>query len=100
MQTEAGHKSIIRELFELMDADGGGSLDRGEIKTLAKSMGAKLTDEELNHALAEMDSDGGGEVDFAEFYDWWSKDKDAGILTKDEEKNAFFTMEIVPLEYT
>eukprot|EP01052_Picozoa_sp_SAG31_P007365 SAG31_NODE_351_length_17237_cov_7.010445_9_plen_114_part_00 len=98
---EQAHKAIIRELFELMDEDGGGSLDHGEIKKLAKSMGAKLTDEELNTALVEMDADGSGEVDFGEFYDWWSQDKDAGILTQEDEgQSAFFSMEIVPLEYT
>ena len=53
-----------------------------------------------DQAMAQMDGDGSGEVDFAEFYDWWSKDKDSGVLTTDAEKNALFTMEIIPLEYT
>ena len=97
---ETLHKQIIRHLFEMSDDDGGGVLDQSEIKGLAKAMGAKLTEDELKLAMQEMDEDGSGEVDFAEFYDWWSKDKDSGVLTSDAEKNALFTMEIIPLEYT
>ena len=97
---EALHKQIIRHLFEMSGDDGGGFLDHSKIQGLAKAMGAKLTKDELKLAMRAMDEEGSGEVDFVEFYGWWSEDKDSGVLTSDAEKNALFTMEIIPLEYT
>lgn len=81
-----------------MDTDDGGSLDRGEIRILARSLGNQLTgisqsdimashlgphkllrhlriatDEQLSQAMAEMDEDGSGEVDFDEFFEWYAR---------------------------
>ena len=53
-----------------MDADHGGTLDREEIRNLARSMGNQLTEGLLDLAMSEMDEDGSGEVDFDEFFDW------------------------------
>ena len=89
-------------IFELMDEDGGGVLDRDEVRSLARAMGVKLTDGELRDAMAEMDEDGSGEVDFEEFYQWWTVDREAAgsvmaaSLSDDKKQEAF---EITPLEY-
>ena len=81
-----------------MDTDDGGTLDRGEIRILARSLGNQLTgipqsyitafrldtdkslgnlrvaiDEQLSQAMAEMDEDGSGEVDFDEFFEWCAR---------------------------
>ena len=32
--------------------------------------------------MAEMDEDGSGEVDFEEFYEWWTSDKEEGSVLK------------------
>lgn len=61
----------LRELFNLIDEDGSGSLDRGEIENLAGRLGKHLTATQLDEAMAEMDTDGGGDVGFDEFVDWW-----------------------------
>ena len=61
----------LMELFNEIDADGGGTLDRQEIKQLADKLGVAMTKRELDQAMAEMDKDGGGEVDFEEFAEWW-----------------------------
>ena len=46
------------------DEDGGGTLDREEIRKLAKRLGKRLTESKLDEAMGEMDSDASGEVDF------------------------------------
>jgi hypothetical protein len=42
-----------------------------EIAMLAVELGAPMTDEEVQEAMAEMDTDGGGDVDWEEFLFWW-----------------------------
>lgn len=61
----------IRTLFQEIDEDGSGYLDRDEFAQLSKDMGADLTDAELDEAMREMDADGDGRVDFEEFQAWW-----------------------------
>ena len=101
-QVETFHRIILVSIFELMDEDGGGVLDRDEVRSLARAMGVKLTDGELKDAMAEMDEDGSGEVDFEEFYQWWTVGREAagGVmaasLSDDKKQEAF---EITPLEY-
>lgn len=76
---ERVHMSVCRDLFDDMDEDGGGCLDLDEIRQLSISLGSRLTQSQLEAAMAEMDEDGGGEVDFHEFYKWWCSDKKAAI---------------------
>lgn len=85
---EAAHLKMCRELFEEMDADGGGSLDMDEIRQLSISLGNRLTQSQLDAAMAEMDEDGGGAVDFREFYAWWCSDKKA-IIARPATDEAF-----------
>jgi hypothetical protein len=63
-----------RLMFMEMDEDGGGSLDRKEIKELCCRLNPKLkiTEEFLNKAMNDMDEDGSGEVDLEEFTQWWA----------------------------
>lgn len=61
----------LRELFDLIDEDNSGSLDRDEIQNLAGRLGKHLTIAQLDEAMDEMDEDGGGAVEFDEFVAWW-----------------------------
>eukprot|EP01043_Picozoa_sp_COSAG02_P028332 COSAG02_NODE_1713_length_11220_cov_4.344663_1_plen_677_part_00 len=64
----------VQEVFDTMDVDGNGTLDRGEISQLGEAMmggGSKMTEEQLDIAMAVMDADGSGGVDFDEFLKWW-----------------------------
>ena len=52
-----------------------GAMDRGEVRMLAVKLGSKLSNEQLDAAMEAMDADGSGEVDFGEFYLYWSSSK-------------------------
>jgi Ca2+-binding EF-hand superfamily protein len=74
----------LREVFDIVDADHGGSLDRDEVATLADFFGdTSMTEAQIDEAMAEMDDDGSGEVDFEEFRLWYHG-RDARRLAKQE----------------
>ena len=53
-----------REIFQLVDLDGGGSIDDEELGELMDLLGMNATKEEVNTMLNEIDSTGTGEVFF------------------------------------
>ena len=82
---DEAYKSKIRENFNEIDEDGGGSLDKHEIGDLMNSLGVKVTSlsgfftgnhPKLNALWEELDEDGDGEIEFDEFYDFIQR-KDA-----------------------
>lgn len=46
--------------------------------------------------MAEMDEDGSGEVDFEEFYEWWTSDKEGSVLKTGAEGTSAVHYEIEP----
>lgn len=79
-EAESPATKETRALFEEMDEDGSGTLDKDEIRILAKRLGKKLTNAKLDAAMAEMDADGNGDVDFDEFLSWWKQTGSKGFL--------------------
>lgn len=55
-----------------MDVDGGGTLDRNEVRQLCKNLGRELTDADVDGLIEKMDSDGSGTIEFAEFAAYFS----------------------------
>jgi len=59
--------------FKTFDADGGGTIDKDElmkllgIESLADQMQVKLTEEEVDAIMNEVDLNGDGKIDFEEF---------------------------------
>ena len=49
------------ECFDLMDADGSGAIDAGEMGAAFKLLGFRLSRAEVEGILAEVDHDGSGE---------------------------------------
>ena len=47
---------------------------------LSSQLGNKLSNAELREVMAAIDEDGSGEVDFREFYKWWSSDGKDTVL--------------------
>jgi Ca2+-binding EF-hand superfamily protein len=60
-----------RELFDEIDDDGNGYLDKMEVARLCAKLGSTLPESVLATAMAEMDRDGNNEVTFEEFSAWW-----------------------------
>jgi len=57
----------LREVFRLADKDGGGSIGSEELKGLLDLVGLRVSRDEFNKLMAEIDEDGSGEVDVFEF---------------------------------
>ena len=64
----------IRQIFDSLDADNSNSLDKHEVRAMAKMMGLPSSfREHLDQAFAQMDVDGSGVIEFEEFEAWWVK---------------------------
>ena len=64
----SSQEDYYRKLFDRLDSDGSGFLDREEIRELGKQLlGRDLSEGEVDAAMLQMDLDGGGEVEFDEF---------------------------------
>ena len=58
--------AAFRQVFDMVDKDGGGSIDAEELYNSMKDLEANLKLEEIKEILGELDRDGNGEIDFAE----------------------------------
>ena len=54
-------------MFELLDKDGGGTLDAGELCKVMTELDIDASKEEIEQVLRDLDKDGNGEIDFDEF---------------------------------
>ena len=55
------------QVFEEIDVDGSGDLDKEEINQIFAGRGVTLTEDELEQAFRKMDKDGDGYIDWEEF---------------------------------
>ena len=60
-------KEEIKEIFDLFDTDGSGSIDAKELKVAMKSLGYDAKKEEIKKMIADADRDGNGYIDYDEF---------------------------------
>lgn len=88
MEEERTSKRIkLRAIFEDVDTDGGGSIDKDEVKRLARTLfDTDLSPLELKRVMKEMDPDGSGEVDFEEFCTWYFGDGPFRKKVEEEQK--------------
>ncbi len=66
-------KKQLKVVWKSVDIDGGGTLDRDELRQVLKKMGKNLTEEQLDKTMRQVDEDGSGEVEFEEFETWWDR---------------------------
>jgi len=70
-QQRAASIGELRTLFDEIDADCSGELERHEIRSLVTRLGQDASEQDVDAAMAAMDKDGDGVVDFDEFCGWW-----------------------------
>ena len=91
--TGATMQEIIefREIFELVDADRGGSIDSEELRKLTELLNMDVSEDELNRMLEEIDTTGTGELFFPDFVRCMIKKPNVDY-TMDEVLNSFHTL--------
>lgn len=57
-------KKELREAFRIYDKEGNGYIPTSALKEILHELDAKLTDQELDGIIDEIDEDGSGTVDF------------------------------------
>lgn len=64
---ECEKEDLLKEAFDVFDADKNGFIDAEELKQAMLSVGEDLNDQELTSLLASADINGDGKVEFEEF---------------------------------
>ena len=59
--------ALYREVFNMLDLDGGGSIEEEELRIGLNAVGKNPSDDELADMLRLVDEDESGEIDLAEF---------------------------------
>ena len=59
-------RKVLRRAFKDLDVDGGGTLDKDEVKPLISAV-SKGDDATIDRLIKEADVDGDGLIDFEEF---------------------------------
>lgn len=73
-EDEEDMKKELKEAFRLYDKNGEGFIPTEVLREILKELDDKLTDEELDGMVEEIDADGSGTVDFDEFMDMMTGD--------------------------
>jgi len=68
----------LEGVFKTYDKDGSGSISLKELKAMIEELGGKLTDEEVEEAMAELDKNGDGTCCFDEFKTFWASKSGLG----------------------
>jgi Ca2+-binding EF-hand superfamily protein len=64
-------KKQIAVLWDHVDADGSGNLDRSEVHTMLVELDVDADAQDVAEAMSKLDSDGNGEISFEEFASWY-----------------------------
>ena len=76
----------ISSLFEELDTNNSGVLERNEVLALCKKLesgllGVQFSQDDLEGAWHEMDADGKGDVSLGEFLAWWNSSGSGNLGT-------------------
>ncbi|XP_023344064.1 troponin C [Eurytemora carolleeae] len=66
-EDEEALKKELKDAFRIYDKERNGYITTGTLKEILHELDPKLTQEELNGIIEEIDEDGSGTVDFDEF---------------------------------
>jgi len=78
---QGSYKNVV-ELFNAIDTDGSGFLDRTEVGELASILGINLSDDDLTAAFNQMDQNGNDRVDLQEFEAWFNNSNECKFYQK------------------
>lgn len=70
-EQEDSEEDMVRGMFDQIDTDGSGFLDRQEILALFKTLNIELEGEQFQSCYDELDKQNNGHVSFPEFSWWW-----------------------------
>uniref|UniRef100_A0A7S3QZ31 EF-hand domain-containing protein n=1 Tax=Dunaliella tertiolecta TaxID=3047 RepID=A0A7S3QZ31_DUNTE len=73
----------FREIFDFMDRDKGGTLGIQEIKQLTDMLGMRISPDELDNIMKQIDADNSGQVDFDEFLQVMARPQQLPYTRKD-----------------
>jgi Ca2+-binding EF-hand superfamily protein len=62
----------LRDAFRLYDKQGNGYINVSDLRDILRALDEKITEDELDEMIAEIDTDGSGTVDFDEFMEMMS----------------------------
>jgi len=68
--------------FHRYDSNNSGDIDENEWLRLLAELGTPISEAEAKAAFRKLDTDGNGVIDFQEFYEWYTKPKETGILSR------------------
>jgi Ca2+-binding EF-hand superfamily protein len=71
-EDEEALKKELKEAFRIYDKEGNGYISTDTLKEILKELDSKLTDEDLDNIIEEVDEDGSGTLDFDEFMEMMS----------------------------
>merc|ERR1711899_705441 len=66
-EDEEGLKKELKEAFRIYDKEGNGFISTNTLKEILKELDNKLSDDDLENIIEEVDEDGSGTLDFDEF---------------------------------
>lgn len=70
-EREQFRRREVKKMFDLVDKDSSGYIDRKELQTLMKSLNKNFSNTEITEGFARVDTDLSGRIEFNEFYEWY-----------------------------
>lgn len=65
----------LKGIFDRIDDDRSGSIDRDEFASFMTAIGKKMSADELDEGFSQIDTDESGVIEFSEFVDWYQDRK-------------------------
>jgi len=72
-EVEKVRRREVKKMFDIVDKDGSGYIDKQELHELLKSLGKEFSRENVNEGFYAIDRDNSGRIEFTEFYEWFKK---------------------------
>ena len=71
-ELEHFRRTEVKKLFDVVDQDASGFIDRDEMSELLSKLGRKdLAREDIDAGFLKLATDGSGRIDFEEFFNWY-----------------------------